>query len=218
MPYADKEKQKEYQRKWTARKRKAIGGIVTFEELTRTDIKKIRSLKTWKSCVNEANALIGAVKGNRMKIVELCLQAVVITKGGDRRTQDWKDEGSVNTINAFAKEIGINYKTLHNWISRKFDIYDHLNVEEKKTFNFGAAKTARYPVDEDLFQASDTVGRYRELVNLNDSQRTSLRYLEEFRQAARYFTEHKPAHNLNEKQIERALFYLRAIQKMMKWK
>jgi hypothetical protein len=211
MPYKDKEKQKKYQRSWAKRKRKIIGaGVVTHEELTRVDIQRIRSLRSWKKCVEEASGLLTTHKKSRMKVVEIAVQACVIQQGGDRRTMLYQTETYHNTLQAFAKEVGIAYKTLYNWFIYKREVYDRLSAEEREEgFNLAAVKTALYLPEEMAISGKDTVERYRNLQKMDSNQRTAIAYLQDLRRAAKFFADYGLPHKFyNKKQLKVGREYL----------
>lgn len=189
MPYKDPTARREYAAEWARRRRvkKNLGTkVITWEQLTKTDEKKIATLKSWKTCVREALDLARTHKGNRIKIAAVALQAVSMKRGGDRRTEKWKDEGSQNTLKAFAVEVGVHPKTLWHWVLYKKEIWDHLNPEEQaQGFVFQQAREAVWGQSGD--KSESAIKRYRAFVNRPLKVNTAERHVENIRRAAEFF-------------------------------
>ena len=133
MPYANPEQQREYQRNWVKLKKEKqhsspmVKNIIYWDDLQ--DIKKIREIKDFQTCIKEAKRHLFSRKVNRIAVAELAIQACVIKWGGDRRTKNYRDGKNGTTLKGFAKEIEISHKTLFGWIDVKTKIIDKLKKE-----------------------------------------------------------------------------------------
>lgn len=147
MPYANIEKQRTYQRNWARWKasEKPIDlrkNFITWEQLQEVD--EITNLKTWEECTSRTRTLLSNKKTNRYLIACLALKACVIKWGGKHKTSDI-------TLADFAKDVGINRKTLWTWVTIKTDIADRL-PNLRKGLDWTAANEAlrnAYTTNED---------------------------------------------------------------------
>lgn len=65
----------------------------------------------WEKNISEARSIIATTKNQQIKVATLALEVCEISRGGGRR--------DLYTITRFAKEIGVNKKTLSTWMSVK---------------------------------------------------------------------------------------------------
>ncbi len=170
MPYKSKEKQREVQRHWAAAKAKRTRavegakldlidiqpfahliqlkkGTVTWAELNQSDY--FEKIDKWEDCVTLGKTYINHRRTNRLVVAALAVRACVIKHGG-RKTKLVHSEPS---LTAYAKEIGINFRTLWTWIEVKRRVVDHLpQGTEQIDFTAGmiavrfAAKSGKDPV------------------------------------------------------------------------
>jgi len=140
MPYALKEKQREFQRKWAAKKKgkernlierlgvpaKLSSAIVTWEQL-QDGRHKVKEARDWTGCVKIAQGFIMSRKVNRLAVAELAIKASVIQHGGNMRSLD-EDRP---TLKKFAYECGIHHKTMIDWCRIKRQVVDLLPPDEK---------------------------------------------------------------------------------------
>lgn len=99
------------------------------KEMNVLDDNETRRERIWKDCVDEAKKIISLTKELRLQIVTLAEKACVIHHGG-------RASNSRFTVVRFANEIGINHKTLQEWMSLKRSIYDILPENEQKKVSF----------------------------------------------------------------------------------
>jgi len=130
MPYADKDRQREFQRKWASLNKHTI----TYKELI--DCSHVRKIKAWNTCVERAKETILTRRTNRLMVAELALRACFIRRGG-RLT----DTQRRLTLKAFADDIGVHHKTLGEWIAVKTIIIDKL-PQTATHFDWTAAQNA----------------------------------------------------------------------------
>lgn len=86
--------------------------------------------RNFNSCVKEAKKIVGILRLNnlhRMKIAELAVKACTIKHGGRNRYDRL-------TVKVFAEKVGINPKTLHEWIRHKRFIFDKLTKPQLVEF------------------------------------------------------------------------------------
>lgn len=180
MPYALKEKQREFQRRWAADKavkrqnqsldesRAVVDslktGVVYWKDLVAVTA-KLQDLTTWDQTVKKTRSYLIGRKTNRIAIATLALHACKIKSGGKRV----KGEDEVNTIKKFAEEAGINRKTLGDWIAVKKLIVDQL-PHEVKYLDYCAAKLA---IDNYRNKPDEVVKRYFEMTNDSSPERSS---------------------------------------------
>lgn len=81
-----------------------------------------------KKLIKNCMELEASTSSNRMQIAQNTLEFCQIVHGG---TQMY-----ATTMKWFAENIGINYKTLSNWVYIKKNIWDKLSEEEKKSTTF----------------------------------------------------------------------------------
>lgn len=122
MPYANIERQREYQRRWAANKKlqnkngtiNVSGNLVTWEQLQESTI-ELKEVRDWAGAVKKAKQFIAFRNVNRIAVARLAMTACIIKHGGNTRTFDARKLNL--SIKAFSDDIGMHYKTLHNWIS-----------------------------------------------------------------------------------------------------
>lgn len=123
MAYKDKIKQREFQRRWAAKKRinkdgtKKLNNSYIFKEQLEP-LKEIEKLKTWDECIQLASKFVVKKNTNRLEIATLAMKACELKLGGDRRTANYQEKMGT-TLCAFAKEISLHRKTLHEWVRLK---------------------------------------------------------------------------------------------------
>lgn len=99
------------------------------KQLKVLDDNETRRDRIWKDCVEEAKKLVFLSDNLRMKIADLAIKCCVLHHGG-------KSNNSRYTATRFAEEIGVNVRTLLEWIHFKKNIYDPLPEKEKELLSF----------------------------------------------------------------------------------
>lgn len=93
----------------------------------------------WDHNIDLAKKLLSQKKYSQMQVADLALEVCEITWGGSSKSMKMK------TLTEFAKEIGVNAKTLSNWVGIKKNIYDKLTpdlkINSKMTHLIMAAKS-----------------------------------------------------------------------------
>jgi hypothetical protein len=134
----------------------------------------------WLRCVNDAKLIVLSRNIGRIKICELAIEACDIKMGGGGH---WSKFTGYRTAADFADEIGINPKTLLEWLSIKKYIYDNLPAKYKLDFNWTVMGRVRRSLTQNrnnIPQKSKVVAKYEELMSefLNkDSSYNALRYI-----------------------------------------
>ena len=80
--------------------------------------------------VTEAKVLLGHLRNTneyRMRIAGLAVEACEIVLGGHKGKDRY-------TLVQFAKDIGMNHSTLHDWVRVKTLIYDKITEKQRKKF------------------------------------------------------------------------------------
>lgn len=103
------------------------------------------NVRRWESYVERAKKVVKRINKDRMEIAQLAIEACDIQHGGGNH---WKDFQGVYTLHKFAEEIGVHYKTLHNWVVVKRDIKDVIPDEEWEPDNWGAALRTRNKINK----------------------------------------------------------------------
>jgi hypothetical protein len=93
----------------------------------------------WLRCVDEAKQEVSKLHAARARIVDLALRCCDIQWGGGAH---WSGHEGVYTARRFAKEIGVNYKTLMNWLTARRVVADNLPPGEWKEEDFRFAQRA----------------------------------------------------------------------------
>jgi|SRR6185369_5289607 len=118
-----------------------LNGFITYEELiSQIDLgeKRVKDrAKLWRFYVEQAKG-IGVVScSRRMAIAETAIRAIGVVKKGKR-----PQEFSGPSITRFAGEIGVDRRTLGDWIKAKTKVFDYLNDEDKFNFQVSTAISA----------------------------------------------------------------------------
>lgn len=167
MPIADPEKRREYQRIWAQKNRTTIPEEfkfkpkkATWEQLMGVE-NTANSLSTWKECIDETKKLLGNRMVNRVGVAMFALRACKIKQGGDVRSNNFVKDSQMN-LKEFAKEAGINDRTLSDWIHITRRIVMKL-PEGCTEVDFHAAKMA---LDKGRDASDDTLmERYNEFTD-----------------------------------------------------
>jgi hypothetical protein len=93
-----------------------------------TIMDKMDALQTWADCVQAAKMCVVRIEQYRMVIASLCIKACDIKHGGGGHWNGFADQ---KTIVNFAAEIGINKKTLSEWVAVKRDVINKLPPKER---------------------------------------------------------------------------------------
>lgn len=96
-------------------------------------------MAVWLACVDAARAEVAKLHAARARIVDLCLRCCDIQWGGGAH---WSGHEGVYTVRRFSKEIGVNYKTLMNWVTARRKVADHLEPGEWREEDFRFAQRA----------------------------------------------------------------------------
>ena len=94
---------------------------------TRPAKKKKMKEKGWSYYVNEAKKYIQQIQQYQIKIAHVALKACDIRHGGNH-----KDYQKIITMKRFAREIGISYKSLTEYVRITRNVYNKLTKEQKK--------------------------------------------------------------------------------------
>lgn len=81
--------------------------------------------KEWELAVQEARVIFKYMSTGRMEIATKAIYACEINHGGG---DHWNDFEGVYTLKKFAEDIGIHYKTLHQWVRIKRNIFDKVGT------------------------------------------------------------------------------------------
>lgn len=93
-------------------------------------------LSRWKSYVERAKKIHKRMMKDRLEIAKLAVEACDIKHGGGAH---WKNFQGIYTLNKFAHEVGINYKTLHTWVKVYRLVKSQLPASEWDENNWPAA-------------------------------------------------------------------------------
>lgn len=109
---------------------------------------EIKMSKKWEKCVAEAKKVARLLRlktQHRMKIAELALQACTIIRGGRQCFENL-------SIRRFSEAIGINEKTIYEWIRVYETVYaklDEVNRESALEVHYDVVRNVRAAVDPD---------------------------------------------------------------------
>lgn len=81
----------------------------------------------WRNNVNLAKKLVMNITRSRIEVARLTLEACDIKHGGGGHWSKFEDQ---HTVKKFAEEIGINHKTLHEWIRAYVNVYEKIKITE----------------------------------------------------------------------------------------
>lgn len=175
MPYKNKDEQRKFQAKWMTDKnhakkqkeREELGEYAflvdknraNWEDLSENDnVISKEKLSDWDACVIEAKRFVGKRTTNRLRIANLAVKACEIRHGGVADPDRY-------TLSMFADAIGVNPKTLSDWVRVKKQIADHLPPGHK-FFDMTAARLV-FDYDENSRQIriKDAVAAYLHLIS-----------------------------------------------------
>lgn len=123
--------------------------------------------KEWDAAVEEARTIFKYMSSGRMEIATKALYACEINHGGG---DHWNDFEGVYTLTKFAEDIGIHYKTLHQWVRIKRNIFDKVG-SHWNTRNFMIAIRADTRVQPDMTKKEVTAIYLEEAARTKDSTR-----------------------------------------------
>jgi hypothetical protein len=122
--------------------------------------------KKWEELVNRAKAKIKTMHKARMEIAEIAVEACDILWGGGAH---WNKFKGVHTLKDFAKEAGIHYKTLAQWVRIKRNIKDKLPPSVWQDDKYMIAMRADRKVKRDMNSKEVQRIYEQELLRDNDS-------------------------------------------------
>lgn len=121
----------------------------------------------WKRYVEQAKPYVMSMTKSRMAIAELAIAACTIQWGGGNH---WKNFKGVYTIKRFAAEIGINPKTLSNWVATNRNVVKKLPDGVYDPENFEAARRTANQVDRDTPPEQVSALYHKELNSSRDRE------------------------------------------------
>ena len=133
MAYKNIEQQRKCQREWAAKKAAATKTTVDIKRGTPSwdavvPVSEYKGLKTLGQCAQAAAKLINRNKTNRFGVAALALRVCEITHGGVRRGA----RPEANTLQLFSTAIGVNYKTLWDWVDAYRFVQKHLPKDTER--------------------------------------------------------------------------------------
>jgi len=165
-------------------------------------------LAKWRKAVDQAEKLLKNIDGHQMKVAEIALSVCEITRGGRL------PEGTY-TLTRFASEVGVNFRTLSNWVGIKRGILDKLPSYEKAN--------AKYA---DLVYISREVGQnptaakvkevYQKHIEEDQFERKIRRYTQDLKNLSYNFEKNAAAFKASEEILKEILFYTRKITEAIK--
>lgn len=102
--------------------------------------KELSEEEKWQSYVSRAQGLISKMANHRIEIAQIAQDACNVKHGGGSH---WSGHEGVYTLKKFAQDVGINAKTLSNWVrvkrlSEKLKSFDPIN--DWQTITLAASK------------------------------------------------------------------------------
>lgn len=95
------------------------------EQVAKTEAPSRDVKREWEQAVQEARTIFKYMSTGRMEIATKAIYACDINHGGG---DHWNGFEDVYTLTKFAEDIGIHYKTLHQWVRIKRNIYDKVGT------------------------------------------------------------------------------------------
>jgi hypothetical protein len=96
--------------------------------------------KRFTECASEAKKIVALIRlqnKHRMKVAELALKACTIVHGGKNIYERF-------TVKKFGERIGVNHRTIHEWIRIYRMVYSKLDQERKEDYNRLGSARVRY--------------------------------------------------------------------------
>lgn len=84
---------------------------------------------SWEECVKAAKLCVVRIGQYRMYIAKLAMRACDITHGGGGHWNDFEDQ---RHLGKFAQEIGVNHKTMNEWVATYRDVVLKLPPNERE--------------------------------------------------------------------------------------
>lgn len=164
--------------------------------------------KQWEENVKEAKIAFRSREHMQMKIAKLALQVCEITWGGANKSEFF-------TLERFAKESGISYKSISSWIAVKKNVYDKLDSEHKAQASYTSLHlTARFVTKS--WTSEQVQKKFKEMSGINSIDAKMLRYCQILRAVAHNFEMKDTALKCKDNTIEEIAFYCDLILKNMR--
>lgn len=154
--------------------------------------------EVWNRCIREAKLLVMKRDQARIHICELATEACDIKKGGGGHWSKFKDQ---YTVSNFAIDIGINPKTLLEWLAVKRYVYDKLNKKFQGEAKWTVMAKVRREVSssrEEIPSKRKVTQSYENILNTTQDKSSSINALK-YAKNLRY-TLDKNLHRMKDKQ------------------
>lgn len=158
----------------------------------------------WAKNVNEARAIMAAKSYSQMEIARLAVESCEITRGGAAQ------KSSLFTIKKFAKEVGVNVKTLSMWICILRNVYDKLDVDLRFSASYTTCMTASKTTSPD--DSPERVrAKVRKLMSATSLDAKIGRYLGTLRSLSHNFESRDVAERVDKKILEECAYFCEQI-------
>lgn len=145
------------------------------------------NVDVWEANILQAKTLLKKRQKTQMTIARLALEACEISHGGNRR--GGYDGESVRTLKSFAEEVGIVYRTLHNWTVVYNRVYRHLPSDLINKLPYKSLERIAFRAKG--MKPSDVVQRVKEYAHTERINDVLIKYSEFTKSMIGNFFEHK---------------------------
>lgn len=161
----------------------------------------------WEKNTSEARSIIAATKNQQIKVATLALEVCEISRGGSSK--------DLFTITRFAKEIGVNEKTLSTWMSVKKLCVDKLPKNIVREARYSDLLRTSMLLNKEA-SSKAVIQAYEKVTGGSSLEMVVKGYIRELR-SLHYNFELKDAANLcDEKILQETLYFCNGIIKKIK--
>lgn len=167
--------------------------------------------KKWTTCVAKAREIHRTLDLPQLEIAKIALEACTITWGGSKK----KIAENQHTITRFANEIGVNKKTLSNWVAAYKNVYVRLDNDYRKDLSYTDIVKLARTINRDT--PVDEVNRLADKYINEDSYEMKVqRYLVHLRSLCYNFEHHSAHMRCSDETLSEILFYCRTIDRRIR--
>jgi len=159
--------------------------------------------RIWNDNINEARIIFKSMKNSQLDVAKLAYEACEVRQGGNSKD-------SLFTIVNFANEIGVNSKTLNNWVILYRNVYLKLNDENKARSVYSDLKNIAAKVNSKSDEAF--VNRVaNEILSISDNDSIVIRYCYDLRAIANSLEKRSVFELAKKENVEEFKFYVETL-------
>ncbi len=161
----------------------------------------------WNLAIAKAKSMVTVKSDNQMMIAELALGVCEISWGGTQKHRNEK-----YTLVRFAKEVGVDNRTLSQWVGVFLRAYRKLPSGKAKHLSFTKLSAIAVKVHKDATKA-EVAKAFDEVVNVDSFDNKMQRYLCDLKSISYNFEQKNAATKCSEKTLQEILFFCKVISR-----